>query len=187
MQTPTAIVVLLLSGGAPGLVWAQVVTENAGTVSPETPAWQTRFEYVKSERVTDQRMVETFLWAPNEVMDFGPSVPLHQREVAFAGLDDTPEGVGDASTRWKYSVWKRGRGHGLDPILDNRRRQDSYRAMARPGFRNGGRSSSSARGAGRSMAGRSSPIFRTDTASRSKSSVAPRSSGTTSGSSPRFR
>ncbi len=106
MRKPTAAVALLLAGGAPGLAWAQVVTENAGTVSPETPIWQTRFEYAKTGHLTDLRMVETFLWAPSEVMDFGLTVPLHHRDVEFTALEDTVEGVGDASARWKYSIWK---------------------------------------------------------------------------------
>lgn len=106
MRKPIAVVALLLAGGAPGLAWAQVVTENAGTVSPETPLWQTRFEYVKTERLTDLRVVESFFWAPDEVMDFALAVPVHHRDVEFAGLEDTLEGVGDASLRWKYSVWK---------------------------------------------------------------------------------
>lgn len=97
---------LLLSGGAPGIAWAQVLTENAGTVSPETPIWQTRFEYARSEHLTDLRVVETFLWAPNEIMDFGLSVPVHHRDVKFGGLEDTFGGVGDTSLRWKYSIWK---------------------------------------------------------------------------------
>jgi hypothetical protein len=97
---------LLLAGAAPGLAWAQVVTENAGTVSPETPIWQTRLEVQKTAHATDLRAVETFLWAPNEAMDFGLSVPVHHRDVEFAGLEDTLEGVGDTSLRWKYSVWK---------------------------------------------------------------------------------
>jgi hypothetical protein len=106
VRKPTAVVALLLAGGAPGLAWAQVVTENAGTVSPETPTWQTKFEYAKTKHLTDLRMVETFVWAPNEVMDFGLSVPLHHRDVEFSGLEDTLEGMGDASARWKYSLWK---------------------------------------------------------------------------------
>lgn len=106
MRRPASVLALLLAGGAPGLAWAQVVTENAGTVSPETPIWQTRFEYAKAEHLTDLRAVETFFWAPNGVMDFALSVPVHHRDVEFGGLDDTLEGVGDSSLRWKYSVWK---------------------------------------------------------------------------------
>jgi len=106
VRNRTAVLALFLAGGAPALAWAQVVTENAGTVSPETPIWQTRLEYLKAEHLTDLRAVETFLWAPNEVMDFALSVPLHHRDVEFAGLEDTLEGVGDASLRWKYSMWK---------------------------------------------------------------------------------
>lgn len=106
MRKRTAIVALLLAGGAPALAWAQVVTENAGTVSPETPIWQTRIEYQKAAHVTDLRAVESFLWAPNGTMDFALSVPVHHRDVEFAGLEDSLEGFGDTSLRWKYSVWK---------------------------------------------------------------------------------
>lgn len=88
------------------MAWAQVVTENAGTVSPETPIWQTRFEYAKAERLTDLRAVETLFWAPNELMDFALSVPVHHRDIEFGGVEGMLEGVGDSSLRWKYSVWK---------------------------------------------------------------------------------
>jgi hypothetical protein len=103
-----AVAAFLLAGlAAPGLARAQVVTENAGTLSPETPIWQTRFEILKTKHVTDLRAAETFQWAPNGVMDFALTVPVHHRDVEFAGgLEDTLEGVGDASLRAKLSVWK---------------------------------------------------------------------------------
>ncbi len=101
------LLVLLLATSAPAAAWAQVVTENAGTASPETPIWQTRFEYFKTEHLTDLRIAETFIWAPNGVMDFALTVPIHHRDVEFGGgLEDTLEGVGDVSLRWKYSIWK---------------------------------------------------------------------------------
>lgn len=100
------LIALVALGSVPTTAWAQVVTENAGTVSPETPILQTRFEYEKDEHLTDIRVVETFFWAPNEAMDFALTVPFHHRDVEFGGLEDTLEGVGDASLRWKYSIWK---------------------------------------------------------------------------------
>ncbi len=107
MRGRTAVLALFLAGGAPGLAWAQVVTENAGTVSPETPIWQTRLEYSKAENLTDLRAVETFLGAPDGTMDFALSVPVAHRDVEFgAGTDGTLEGLGDASLRWKYSAYK---------------------------------------------------------------------------------
>lgn len=107
MRRRIAVLALLLIGGAPVLAWAQVVTENAGTVSPETPLWQTRFEYLKTNHVTDIRAVETFLWAPDGTMDFALSVPLVHRDVEFgSGTGGTLEGLGDASLRWKYSAYK---------------------------------------------------------------------------------
>jgi len=87
--------------------FAQVVTENAGTVSPETPLWQTRIEYLKTENVIELRAVETFLWAPDPTMDFGLSLPIIHRDVEVgAGIEDTIEGIGDASLQWKYSLYK---------------------------------------------------------------------------------
>ncbi len=106
MRRRTAVLALLLAGGAPGLAWAQVVTENAGTVSPETPFWQTRFEYQKAKHLTDLRAVETFLWAPDSTMDFALNLPVAHRDVEFGTtIDGTLEGLGDASVRWKYSAY----------------------------------------------------------------------------------
>lgn len=95
--------------GLVALVFAagQVVTENAGTVSPETPVWQTRLEYFRTRHLTDLRVAETLLWAPNGAMDFGLTVPVHHRDVEFgAGLEDTLEGFGDVTIRWKHSLYK---------------------------------------------------------------------------------
>jgi hypothetical protein len=89
------------------MLLAQVVTENAGTVSPETPIWQTRIEYFKAERLTDLRAVETLSWAPDPTMDFALSLPVIHRDVRFAAdSEDTLEGIGDVSLRWKYSLYK---------------------------------------------------------------------------------
>ena len=101
------ILAVLLAASAPATARAQIVTENAGTASPETPIWQTRFEYLKTEHLTDLRIAETFIWAPNGVMDFALTVPIHHRDVEFGGgLEDTLEGIGDSTLRWKYSIWK---------------------------------------------------------------------------------
>lgn len=81
---------------------SQIVTENAGTTSPETPIWQTRFEYSRTSHLTDLRAVETFFWAPNEAMDFALAVPIAHRDVEAGTL----EGIGDVAARWKYSIWK---------------------------------------------------------------------------------
>lgn len=80
----------------------QIVTENAGTASPETPIWSTRFEYFHSEHVTDLRVVEGFTWAPSPVMDFALTVPIAHRDAD----GETVEGFGDVALRWKYSFYK---------------------------------------------------------------------------------
>lgn len=96
--------------------WAQIVTENAGTVSPETPIWQTRFEYSKAENVTDSRIVETYFWAPNPTMDFALAIPVIHRDVDLGnGGDGRLEGIGDATLRWKNSIWK------LDDVMKSTR------------------------------------------------------------------
>lgn len=87
--------------------FTQIVTENAGTVSPETPLWQTRFEYFKAEHLSELRAIETFVWAPDPTMDFALSLPIIHRDFEFgAGIEDSIEGVGDLSLRWKYSLYK---------------------------------------------------------------------------------
>lgn len=107
MKTASAGLAAFVVGAWAPAAWGQVVTENAGTASPETPIWQTRFEYLKTKHLTDVRVAETFIWAPNEVMDFALTVPVHHSDVEFAGdLEDTLEGVGDSTFRWKYSLWK---------------------------------------------------------------------------------
>jgi hypothetical protein len=87
-------------------VVAQVVTENAGTVSPETPIWQSRLEMTRSAHVTDLRAVETLLWAPDGATDVALGVPVHHRDVELGGVSSTLEGVGDVSLRVKRSLWK---------------------------------------------------------------------------------
>ncbi len=107
MRKRTTVFLLLISAAGSGSALAQIVTENAGTVSPETPIWQTRLEYSKADSVTDLQAVETFLWAPDGTMDFAISVPVAHRDVEFGtGLDGTLEGLGDTSLRWKYSAYK---------------------------------------------------------------------------------
>lgn len=98
---------VLLIAASPSAAWAQIVTENAGTISPETPIWQNRIEYLKTEHLTDLRIAETFTWAPNGVMDFALTVPIHHRDVEVGAVEDTLEGLGDVSLRWKYSIWKK--------------------------------------------------------------------------------
>jgi hypothetical protein len=103
MKGPALLAALL----APTVAWAQVVTENAGTISPETPLWQNRFEYFKAENLTDLRLVETFVWAPNGVMDLALTLPLIHRDVSFGTVEGGFEAVGDATLRWKLSIFKR--------------------------------------------------------------------------------
>jgi outer membrane putative beta-barrel porin/alpha-amylase len=102
----SGLILLALSLSASTSLWAQITVENAGTISPETPIWQSRLEYAKTEHTTDIRLLEKFDWAPNEVMDFELAVPLVHRDVEFDAVDGTLEGIGDASLRGKYLITK---------------------------------------------------------------------------------
>jgi hypothetical protein len=93
------------SGGASA--WAQIVTQNAGTTSPETPIWQNRLEYLKAAHLTNVELEERFSWAPSNAMDFSLDLPLVHRDVEFgSGTAGTLEGLGDLSLEWKYSLYK---------------------------------------------------------------------------------
>ena len=86
---------------------SQIVTENAGTISPETPLCQSRFEYAWSAHVTEVSAIESFFWAPNDKMDLALSVPVIHRDFESGnGVAGTLAGFGDIALRWKYSIWK---------------------------------------------------------------------------------
>ncbi len=105
MKNSISVAVVCWAVATPS-AWAQVVTENAGTVSPETPVWQTRLELLKTEHLTDLRIAETLVWAPNTAMDFALTVPIHHRDVEAGSVESALEGLGDVTLRWKYSIWK---------------------------------------------------------------------------------
>jgi len=64
---------------------AQIVTENAGTISPETPILHGRFGRLETARVTDGSLVQILLVAPDETTDFGLALPLVHRHVVGGG------------------------------------------------------------------------------------------------------
>lgn len=105
MRLHAGLVALALLASA-ATARGQVVTENAGTLSPETPLWQTRLAYARTHHVTDLSGAETLVWAPDATLDLALTVPVHHRDVAFGGRDATREGLGDTVLRGKWSVWK---------------------------------------------------------------------------------
>ncbi|HEU4394093.1 MAG TPA: hypothetical protein VFS92_00900 [Planctomycetota bacterium] len=81
---------------------AQIVVENAGTVSPETPILQSRFETARWDDGSEVRLTESYFWAPRPRLDFGLSVPLVRRELDSPfGPDAEYGGIGDISFRVK--------------------------------------------------------------------------------------
>lgn len=106
MKLSMPVLALMVAIASPP-AWGQIVTENAGTYSPETPFLQTRFEYARSEFVTEVRAAEVFLWAPANDMDLALNLPVLHRKVEFGnGNEGTLDGLGDATLRWKYWLFK---------------------------------------------------------------------------------
>lgn len=92
-QTLWGLLVIAASASAAG---AQIVVENAGTVSPETPTWKSLFENDRYENVTDFRLTETLYWAPEPGTEFKFAVPFLRRELDQPdGTDALYEGLGD--------------------------------------------------------------------------------------------
>jgi hypothetical protein len=95
-------VVVALAARARG----QILVENAGPISPETPALQSRLEFGLAENATDLRLVETGIFSPHASMDFALAVPLALRSIDLPGQEGALSGLGDASLRWKQMLWR---------------------------------------------------------------------------------
>jgi len=95
MKIWSLLVALGMAAGAPS-AYAQIVVENAGTVSPETPTWQSRFEIDRYKNVTDLRATENLYWAPDPRTEFKLSAPLLRRELDLPdGTESLFGGLGD--------------------------------------------------------------------------------------------
>lgn len=93
-------------------VSAQVVTENAGIVSPEAPILRESVSFFDSENLRETRWTSQFIFALDQTRELKLSLPLVSRESAFqpaGGGEETADlfGLGDASIRFKQSLWQR--------------------------------------------------------------------------------
>lgn len=91
---------------------AQVVTENAGVVSPEAPILRESVSFFDSDNLRESRWTSQFIFALDAKRELKLSLPLVSRESTFqlaGGSEETSDlfGLGDASIRFKQSIWQR--------------------------------------------------------------------------------
>jgi hypothetical protein len=99
---------------------AQIVTENAGIVSPEAPILRESVSFFDSENLKETRWTSQFIFALDTTRELKLSLPLVSRESTVqltGGGEETSDlfGLGDASIRFKQSLWQR------DDIMESTR------------------------------------------------------------------
>ncbi len=110
MDKPTSAILLLGSLFLSSIASAQILTENAGVTSPETPTLREYFTYFESKNLTDARLNHQLLLGLDSRTELRLTIPtiLHRR-ASFQGFLGSNEsegmtGLGDVSLRLKYSL-----------------------------------------------------------------------------------
>jgi hypothetical protein len=86
----------------------QLVTENAGILSPETPLLRQSLSWFESRNLSELRLTSQLLFAPSPTRELKLGVPLLARDLRLAqGTQEELRGLGDASLRFKQSLWQR--------------------------------------------------------------------------------
>jgi hypothetical protein len=89
---------------------AQIVTENAGVISPETPIVRESLSVLDAEHLREVRWEHQLIFAFDPARELKLTVPLVWRDVEFAtpgGVEDADlAGLGDVSLRFKQSLWQ---------------------------------------------------------------------------------
>lgn len=87
---------------------AQIVTENAGVVSPELTILRELASVERSENLDEVRWSHQLLWAPDRANEFRLTVPLVWREARFDApggeLESDAHGLGDVALRFKHAL-----------------------------------------------------------------------------------
>lgn len=99
-----AVVAVLLAFALPAC--AQLVTENAGTVSPELPHFRFLIRGGESRFVTEGAVVGQVHYGLLPNLDCFVSVPVSRKEFAWAGRELTENGLGDATVGSKLNLYK---------------------------------------------------------------------------------
>lgn len=112
------LAVALLWAAAPAS--AQIVTENAGAISPETPILRESLTYLDSKHATEARWIHQLILSVDPSRELKLSVPLAWKEVEFDAPDGGEDhenffGLGDISLRFKQSLWQK------DDVLESTR------------------------------------------------------------------
>jgi len=107
---PISATFLMVLSGLPAIASAQILTENAGVTSPETPTVREYFTYFESENLTDVRLNHQLFLGLNPRTELRLTIPtiIHRRATfpGFLGANDSKSmtGLGDVSLRLKYSL-----------------------------------------------------------------------------------
>ncbi len=99
---------------------AQIVTENAGIVSPEAPILRESFSLFSSEDLWETRWTSQFIFALDPTRELKLALPVVSHESTFRqslGTETTADlfGLGDTSIRFKQSLWQ------VDEVMESTR------------------------------------------------------------------
>jgi hypothetical protein len=87
---------------------AQIVTENAGVISPELPLMRQAVSLFRSENLDEVRWSTQLLFAPDRSREVKLTVPVAWREAHFdaGGVEEEAQaaGLGDISLRFKQAL-----------------------------------------------------------------------------------
>jgi hypothetical protein len=82
---------------------AQIVTENAGVISPGTPELHELFAITDAEHGRELMWTQQLIFAPDRHDELKLSLPWIDRTLEQTGSDLDARGLGDASLRWKHA------------------------------------------------------------------------------------
>jgi hypothetical protein len=85
---------------------AQILTENAGTVSPETPTLREMLSIRRNQGFDEGRIDHSFLFSWEAGREIKIVVPTLQRSVHFDGQTLNSTGLGDSVIRYKQVLFK---------------------------------------------------------------------------------
>jgi hypothetical protein len=85
---------------------AQLVSENGGTTSPETPQVRFRIQSAVWQNASEHGVVTEAHYAPIAGLEFSAGVPVLRKEIRIGEEREERSGTGDAWVGGKYVLWK---------------------------------------------------------------------------------
>ncbi len=105
-RLPRVLVLLVLTRAST----AQIVTENAGVISPELTIVRESLGLLRAENLDEVRWAHHLVFAPDRADELRLVVPLVWRDARFDGPlgEETSEqsGLGDLALRYKRALWR---------------------------------------------------------------------------------